>query len=493
EFLTQREQGLLVATANSTMNTALISLEAQATDIFATDDPDRAEKLRALEVQANRYQTSPRFRQTQVHIQTRIQMAGAEDLDSEDRVTLAFDILEGRSDEPFPQDQKTLKGMINRIDASGQSANGTITDMLAIGSRQLPENWLEQNMKLASAEQRNLPAYTERMSVIGRHSLDQMQRISDTHSVVGQAALGATRGIDDPIERDRRLALLSTPSAEPLINQADTQLEDGDGNFRPELLTAPLSPPAGFVKGFGGIPFPRFFRPSVRTGPVEMTELQNRYRFHYVAIRENTGTSDPGDLRRAATVAAANEFAATHTQIEIAKSGRNWSYYLPTDALRFRNNMSMDHAAAQIAPKASELMRDAGNGSGLLAGKPIINHNSEMSWFAVSNVTGQVTGFVEWDSGRGIARNVLQGNEPDLFATLSTALFNTGSDLRPTPELQRPGNVTQMADSTANDMVDLALEDFRSQNNGREPRTDEEWEAVMTRANAISSRHDWNP
>ena len=50
-----------------------------------------------------------------------------------------------------------------------------------------------------------------------------------------------------------------------------------------------------------------------------------------------------------------------------------------------------------------------------------------------------------------------------------------------------------MADQTADDIMDMAIEMYRTQNNGRVPATDTEEAALLTIAETIAVENGWTP
>jgi len=219
--------------------------------------------------------------------------------------------------------------------------------------------------------------------------------------------------------------------------------------------------------------------------------MQNLYRMQVVQQQNNFEAGDVDGLKKSALKAASREFMGSHQPIVVAVAGRNQTYFLPKSAISFNQLFTNETAANELTPLISSLMRTNGIRSGLLAGNPITDRQRSTTAFAITNPTG-VVGFVEWDGNSGLAKTILPSDQ-DEFASLSNELVNMRASLNPTSDLIAPPGVTKMTAQTEDTFMDMALETYKVQNNGRFPATDAENATVIAIAEDFAAGHDYAP
>ena len=470
KWLTTEQINAMKSQIEQSVTSSLMNIEGRAVAISNSNFHDKVEQLEALREELRIQPNVARSKLTSKELDARISNARKSQETKADRVALGFAVLSGISDEAMPNEQRVLNEMYQQVKSEPARLRNLLQGIMREGV-DFPSAYVDDLEKDGEKATLNLERGVGQLRQIARESIDRAARLADSSGPVMETAFGATLRIDNPLDRQERLDILSSPDAPALIAIADEAIEDdildeidtasGFGGL--SLAAIATAGPVGLALAITGVAANLIRTAPTRMGPEGKTELQRLYRYHWVKARRDLATDNSNVLKKAALKNASNDWKRSHGSIKIT-TGASHFRYIPNDAILFDKSLPIDDATRQITREANSLLKTAGPDAGFLSENPIVNEAERTSWFAVANADG-VHGFVQWDANAGKATTIRRGDDFDkLRVQMSVRRLN------PTPNaelVRKPGQKT-MTDQQQAIFVDMGLAEFARQH-GRMP------------------------
>ena len=496
EWLKPRERRELKGIANNFIAGTLKNIEMRGAAIQSSALPDKDQRLQALMSELMRQPPIARREVAKTKLESWMSQSAKDTITGAERVETFFGIMDGTVVGDLPQDQSTMNKAWAHWKNSGASTVTFIEQLTRLGS-DYPDEFRRDMERWSEQETLDIDKIMAHLKVMGT---DRAIAEAESLNEVIVTAYGSTRRLTDPKKIAMRNALLGSPGAIAAIAAADEALEPGD--LLESVTVFGAFPTVPFLDTvFGPITRTRVTFPFLSIGIPQLGQAQNGemesiYRAEFLRQRPNFKDTNMAGLKKSALRQAAREFTDSHQNITPGSRGRNRTYYIPKSALLFNQNFTAREAVTELAPLMSVMLRDGGSKAALLAGSPIIDHDAMTSTFVITNARDGIIGFVTWDGSNGTA-SMTGPDDSDKFDALVRSMLNMHVDTRPNQHLAAPANtsISEMPEQTIQDIKNMAIDIFRSQNNGNFPdtTTDADNKAMLTIMNDIASENDWKP
>ena len=492
QWLTAKQRNVMKGRVQSAVNSSLLNIESRAVAITNSNFPDKVQQLEGLKAEVAGHMVVARTKLSNKELDARISNAKKQQTRTVDRVALGFAVQDGTSSEQHPNEQVTLNAMYE-LSKSDPAKLQTFLQGIIRAGVDFPDSYVEDLKKDGEQGRLGLARGVGQLRQIGRSSIDRAARLADDAGRVMETAYESTLRISDPLLRQERFDVLSSPDAPGLIAAAEEAIGDdilddmneakGFSGFG--LASTALLGAGGLALASTGFGLNLFRSAPFRMGPEGKTEMQGLYDFHWVKARRDLATEDTAILKSAALKNAARDWNATHSAVKIT-TGANHFRYIANDALSFDNSAPLEQAASAVTLGANRLLRTAGSDAGFLSENPIVDGATQRSWFAVTNSDG-VHGLVEWDAGEGSSRIIRSGDTE--FDSLRTQMSVRRLNPMPNADLvKQPGQT--MTDKQQITFIDMGIAEFFSQN-GRMPAAGDQ-QAVDTITAMLEQGKGWD-
>jgi hypothetical protein len=298
----------------------------------------------------------------------------------------------------------------------------------------------------------------------------------------GRVAYAALAGVQDPQERQRRVAILSSPQAATFISESDLALNVGGTVAQRDKMGGDAQRMADAVVDSVRVEHKGFFVPAaVYVGTEDQQLADDLFRFRY-AERRASGEADRDAAVRSAEKDAAEDFSRTHRFFSVSGQG-----FVPIPIASIEGAGAGDAAMSAIIDRAGLAVRDARGELALQGSRALV----EGGKLYVPLVGRGVTTFVTWEPALEVATIVDPIVQPNLFQDLLDRYGGQARRMVATEPLMRRSDTDVLDPRRAAGIKDLARQRFRRLNQGRDPQTKEEIERLQELTNEAAREHGW--